>query len=141
MISNSSVAPVNSQAPIIISDLESLRNLGRFKPFRSNQPVTLRLPEVSAAASEELTSRINGYRNECGCSLGAKSMAVGFVLMLPWLWASNGLFTSKFLWRLPVAFIFVVISTGLGKSVGVALAHRRLRLELDRIYFNLSYLP
>jgi hypothetical protein len=140
MSSNSPVSQFNSQAPLIVSDLETLRDLGRPKLFRSKQPITLLLPELSAAASEELSARINGYRNECGCSLGAKSMAVGFLLMLLWLWASNGFFTTNSLWRLPLAFVFAFICAGVGKSVGIALALRRLRQELERIYLNLSCL-
>jgi len=67
-------------------------------------------------------------------------MAVGFVLVLLWLWASNGFFTTNFLWRLPLALVFAFICAGVGKSVGIALALRRLRQELDRVYLNLSYL-
>jgi hypothetical protein len=55
-----------------------------------------------------------------------------------WIWLSDGVLTMKFLWRLPLAFVVAMLCAGLGKSVGIALARRRLRLELDQLYFNLS---
>lgn len=131
----------DSQSPVVITDLESLRRLNKPKLFRSSQPIVIKLPEVSANEAEALVARVNGYRNECGCSLGAKTTAAGFGVMVTWLWLSNGLFTMRFLSRLPFAFVFAMLCAGLGKSIGIALARRRLRLELDQLHLNFSPLP
>lgn len=127
-----------SQSPLVITDLESLRSLNNPKLFRPNQPIVIKLPEVPANEAEALAARVNRYRSECGCSLGAKTMATGFGAMVMWIWLSDGVLTMKFLWRLPLAFVVAMLCAGLGKSVGIALARRRLRLELDQLYFNLS---
>lgn len=119
--------------PRIITDLEGLRSLGKSRSFRSREPIVIRLPDLSAAQTEELTSRINGYRNECGCSLGAKTMTAGLVVMLIFLCASYGAFTTRFLMRLPFAFLVAFVCAGAGKATGILLARRRLRLELDQL--------
>jgi apolipoprotein N-acyltransferase len=66
--------------------------------------------------------------------MGAKSMTAGFLIVLAWLLSSYGVFTSNFLWRLPFAFLFALACAGAGKSLGIFLARRRLRLELDQLY-------
>lgn len=120
-------------SPLVITDMEGLRGLGKSRSFRSREPIVIRLPNLSATEAEALTSRINGYRNECGCSLGAKSMTAGLVVMLVSLFASYGAFTTSFLLRLPFAFLFAFVCAGAGKATGVFLARRRLRLELDQL--------
>jgi hypothetical protein len=120
--------------PLIITDLETLRNLSKSRPFRSRVPIIIQLPELSSQDAEALSARINGYRNECGCSLGAKSMAVGFLIALALLMALYGGFTSNFLLRLPFAFLFAFVCAGAGKSIGIFLARSRLQLELNQLH-------
>jgi hypothetical protein len=106
---------------------ETLRSLSQPKLFRASQPIVIKLPEASEIEAKALAARVNPSRDDCGCSLGAKCMAAGFGVMVTWLGLSNGFFTMNFLWRLPFAFAFAVLCAGLGKVVGIALAHRRLR--------------
>ena len=127
-----------SQSPIVIHDLESLRSLSKPKRFRASEPIIIDLPELPLHEAEALSARINGYRNECGCSLGAKFAAAGLGLVTAWLWMSDGIFTMTYLWRLPLAFIFLLLCAGFGKSLGIALARRRLRLELNQLDLNSS---
>ena len=131
-----SSAPAGSNSrvatPLIVTDLETLRSLSKSRSFRSSKPIVIRLSELSPEEAEALSSRINGYRNECGCSLGAKSMAAGFLIVLALLLASYGVFTSGFFLRLPFAFLFAFVCAGAGKSIGVFLARKRLRLELNQ---------
>jgi hypothetical protein len=61
-------------------------------------------------------------------------MAAGFLIVLVLLLASYDVFTSNFLLRLPFAFLFAFVCAGAGKSIGVFLARRRLRLELNQLY-------
>jgi hypothetical protein len=128
----------HSQPPVVISDLESLRSLTKPKLFRAGEPIIIDLPGLSPNEAEALAARVNGYRNECGCSLGAKCMAAGFGVIVTWLWIANGLFTMRFAWRLPLAFVVALLCAGLGKSVGIALARQRLRLELNQLDLNPS---
>jgi hypothetical protein len=126
----------HSPPPVVITDLELLRTFSKPKLFRASAPIIIDLPGLSRSEAEALAARVNGYRNECGCSLGAKCMAVGFGAMVAWLWISNGLFTMRFAWRLPLAFLFALLCAGLGKSIGIALARRRLHSELNRLDLN-----
>jgi hypothetical protein len=128
----------HSQPPVVITDLESLRRLSRPKLFRASEPIIINLPGLSPNEAEALAARVNEYRNECGCSLGAKSMAVGFGVIVTWLWIANGVFTMRFAWRLPLAFVFALLCAGVGKSVGIALARQRLRSELNQLDLNPS---
>jgi len=122
--------------PIVVSDLAGLRSLSKSRPFRSREPIAIQLPNLSTEEAEALSARINGYRNDCGCSLGAKSMAAGFLITVLWLCVSYGVFTTRFLLALPFAFLFAFVCAGAGKATGVFLARRRLRLELDRFQPN-----
>src|SRR2546423_7949477 len=119
--------------PLIVTDLAALRGLSESRSFRSKEPIIIRLPDLSLEQAEALSSRINGYRNECGCSLGAKTMAAGFSIMLVLLLVSYGVFTGGFLLRLPFPFLFAFLCAGAGKAIGIHRARRRLRLELDQI--------
>lgn len=132
--SNSDGLRHQAATPVIVSDPAALRKLIKSHAFHSKEPIIVRLPDLSLEESEALTSRINGYRNECGCSLGAKSMVTGFSVMLLLLLASYSLFTSSFWLRLPFAFVFAFVCAGAGKAVGLFLARRRFRIELDQLY-------
>jgi hypothetical protein len=136
--SASTLPGVPAQQPVVITDLNSLRRLGERRFFRSSHPIVVRLPKVPTDAAEAIANRINGYRNECGCSLGAKATTVGLGVMITWLTLSSGLFTSQFLWRLPLVFVGALGCAGLGKSAGIALARRRLRIELEQLSLSLS---
>jgi hypothetical protein len=61
-------------------------------------------------------------------------MTAGFLIVLGLLLASYGVLTSNFLMRLPLAFLVAFVCAGAGKSIGIFLARRRLRLELNQLY-------
>jgi hypothetical protein len=120
--------PFHSQPPVVVTDLESLRRLSRPKLFRASEPIIIDLPGLSPHEAEALAARVNEYR----------SMAVGFGVIVTWLWISCGLFTMQFAWRLPLAFVFALLCAGLGKALGIALARQRLRSELNQLDRNPS---
>jgi hypothetical protein len=61
-------------------------------------------------------------------------MTASFLIALVLLLASCGGFTSDFFLRLPLAFLFAFACAGAGKSIGIFLARRRLRHELNQLY-------
>lgn len=127
------IDPVPPEPPLLVTDLESLARLSKPKLFRASEPIIIALPGLSGNEAEALTARLNGYRNECGCSLGAKSMAAGFAVALISFAMTGGLFNMKFLWRLPLAFAVAFLCAGLGKVSGIAIARLRLRLEVIQL--------
>lgn len=73
------------------------------------------------------------FANECGCSMGAKSMAATFSISVICLAISHGFFNSQFAWRLPWAFLWAIAGAIAGKVMGIALARRRLRNEINGV--------
>src|SRR2546421_12662934 len=111
-----------AEALLVIRDFNDLRALGESRLLYSKQPLAISLPGLPTEKAEALSERLNRYRNECGCSLGAKCMAAGFVAALAWLSAWHGVFTAAFLWRLPLAFLFTLACAGAGKISGISVA-------------------
>ena len=72
-----------------------------------------------------LLSRLGAAGDDCGCSLGARCMAIGFVAALVALGVQYGAFTPAFFWRSPLALVVAFLCAGAGKSVGIARARRR----------------
>jgi hypothetical protein len=134
-LQNSSFA---ADSLLIVRNVADLRTLSRSPLLYTGQPLALRLPDLSTGEAEDLSSRLNQARNECGCSLGAKCMAAGALAALAWLSARYGFLTAAFFWRLPWVFLCTVASAGAGKTVGMLSARRRLHREIDLLLLNTS---
>lgn len=81
------------------------------------------IPRPSAKPGQFRTAGVAD--DECGCALGAKCMALGFVVTLLGLALQHGAFTAAFFWRSPLALLVAFVCAGLGKAAGMAAARRR----------------
>ena len=115
---------------LVINEPEQLRALVGRKMLHSKQLLAIRLPNLSESDGSMISERLNRYRSECGCSLGAKSMAVGFVATMICLVLRYGFFTAALVWRLPLAFLGGLLLAGIGKAIGIAIARRGFRREI-----------
>ncbi len=73
---------------------------------------------------------MKAFATECGCSMGAKGMAVLFSISFVWLAVSHGVFNAQFVWRLPWTFLWAVAGAAAGKVIGIVHARRQLRSEI-----------
>ena len=118
---------------IVVRSLEELRALRTRRDAPSEFTLVIELRGVAPPQREAASARIASYRSECGCSLGARCMAAGFVLSLVLLAVCYGVFTAEFLWRLPLAFLFAIVCAGLGKTAGILRARSRLKREIETL--------
>jgi hypothetical protein len=118
---------------MVVTDFESLRNLSKPAFFPANEALVIELPGMPPGESAALVERLNSYRNECGCALGARCMVAGFAVTLIWFAMADGLFKMKLLWHLPYALLAAFLCAGLGKFLGIVIARRRLRWELTQL--------
>jgi hypothetical protein len=132
---------VSLHEALIIRDATQLRALKSVKTVLSTSTLRLDLPGFSADAARLAVERIISYRNECGCSLGAKCMVGGFGLGVTWLGLNYGVFTTHFLWRLPWAVLCAFAAAGLGKVFGIVRARDRLNEEIDKLISLQSNAP
>jgi len=123
-------------APRVVRDRAELRALLGSRELYAKRPLALELPGLSAQEAFAWSERLNGLRNECGCSLGAKCMAAGFLAALAALAVLHGPFTPALLLRLPLAAVAAVVCAGLGKAAGILMARRRLRREIASLASN-----
>jgi hypothetical protein len=138
----SSAHVVSAAAPVIIADVAQLRALQINPKLLAGRALVLDLPWVSAEVGHLAAARIVSYTRECGCSLGAKCMAVSFAVALAGFAFRYGTLTQSFFWRVPLAVLFAFAGAGLGKVYGIARAHRRLHHDIDTlIAFQSGSLP
>ena len=117
--------------PIVVRTADDLRALRASRRLDARNPIAFELPDLSAEQAESLAARVNGYRTECGCSLGAKGMAVAVVAVVAWLLLHPHGVAISLLVRVPIALLFILVGAGVGKALGIFVAHRKLRRVLD----------
>jgi hypothetical protein len=74
-----------------------------------------------------LNEKMEKYKNECGCKLGAKFMAAGFVLSLIFFIYQDSLISLKFLIHLPFIAAITIGAAGIGKITGILFAKLRYK--------------
>jgi hypothetical protein len=102
--------------------------------------LAIEIPGLSQTDTRAASERLVSFAQECGCSLGAKCMAAGFVVMALYLAWSQGIASAGFLWRLPLTLAAALIGAAAGKLVGLARARRGLNREIDRLLATQSSL-
>lgn len=122
-----------ASTPVVISDINQLCALSATPAFFFSRPIILGLPGMSPAEAFAAAERLNRHRTACGCSLGAQAMTAAFLLALAWLVMRYGLFSLALLAHLPIAIGIAVLCAALGKAIGIAVGHRRARVEVARI--------
>ncbi len=119
--------------PLRIRDLAQLRDLRRRARILKTSPIVLDLPGISPEVAAQFSNRIHAYANECGCSLGAKVMALSFLISLTGFALAYGIFSLSFLWRLPLIAVLALCGAASGKFLGLTLAHHRLDREFNTL--------
>jgi hypothetical protein len=115
---------------VVISDLNQLARL-RANVIRSGYALRIEVPGIPAERGQAAAERIRAFATECGCSMGAKSMAAAFSMSFLWLAVSHGILNSQFAWRLPWTFLWAVTGAIGGKVIGIVHARRQLRNEIN----------
>jgi len=69
---------------------------------------------------------LNGYVNECGCSLGAICMLISFFVGIFALTMRYAVLSAAFLWHLPLIVVVALVGAGLGKVFALKRARRQL---------------
>jgi hypothetical protein len=77
--------------------------------------------------------RAQAYSSECGCAMGGAFavISLGFLILCAVLF--NGIGTGTFLTDLACGLVTVIVSCGVGKLCGVALARVQLSLLYRRL--------
>jgi hypothetical protein len=131
--------PLATAAPLaVISDAEQLGEFAASREFVSKRPLIVLIPGMAESEAFAASERLNAYRAECGCSLGARAMTAAFLISLALLMFSYGVFTLALLVRLPIALAAGVVSAMLGKLAGIAMGRRRAHREAARILAMLT---
>lgn len=94
------------------------------------------LPEGSEE-KVHLVTKIRKYRNECGCSMGARFLvAATFATILYWAVLSNGV-RVNILWSVLASLLFIFLSAVIGKLTGLSIARFRLGMLLKSAHKKL----
>src|SRR5690242_8244975 len=124
--------------PIVLRTAEDVRAVRRSRRLYAQHPIVFRLPDLGEPEAESLARRVDEYRSECGCSLGAKWMTAALLPAGAWLaFGSSG--TTALPLRVAAALLFVLAAAGTGKTLGIVLAHRRLRRLFDQLLLAASH--
>ncbi len=118
-----------TRAPLVVGEVEQLPALLRSNALYSKQPLIFALAPLAPQENFAFAERLNQYRQECGCSLGAKCMAASLILSAAWVVDRSSLVTLW--WQIPVALAAALLCAGAGKAVGIARARRKLRREVN----------
>jgi hypothetical protein len=89
----------------------------------------------------ELNDRLNKYKNECGCSLGAQFMSVALVGSLIFYIYRYHLISLNFIYHLPCIILITIGAAGIGKLSGIAYAkykYRKLSEQLTNYLYKLT---
>jgi hypothetical protein len=121
----------DDSAPLMLRTADDLHALKKSRLLYSKRPLVICIPGLSTDEAEALCSRLDRHRRDCGCSLGAKSMVLGVLVALAWLWFSYGTMTAAFCWRLPLLIPIGLGCAGIGKAIGLSVARRRLARDLE----------
>lgn len=125
-------------SPIVLRSAEDVRAVRRSRRLYAQHPIVFGLPDLGEPEAESLARRVNEYRGECGCSLGAKWMTAALLPAGAWLaFGPSG--APALPLRVALALLFVLAATGTGKTLGIVLAHRKLRRVFDQLPFAASH--
>jgi hypothetical protein len=122
-----------SPAVLLVRNADELRALKSSRGLAARHALAIELPWLSSQAALAAGERLQSYRNECGCSLGAKCMSAAFALALLALAMRYGVLTSGFLWHLPLAVFAALAGAGIGKAFGLASARKRYHEEIEKL--------
>jgi hypothetical protein len=125
-------------SPILVSGVRELRDFAASPAFASKRPLVLSLPQVPPGELRAMAERLNQYRLECGCSLGARAMTGGLLAATALLAALYGPLSVAFVVHLPLAFAAAVVFAVVGKVVGIVRARRRARGQVAAILARTS---
>jgi hypothetical protein len=126
-------------SPIVLRNAEDVRAVRRSRRLYARHPIVFQLPELAEPDADSLARRVNEYRDECGCSLGAKWMTAALILAGAWLALRPSVAAPAPPVRVAIALLFVLASAGTGKVLGIVLAHRKLRRVFDQLLFAASH--
>lgn len=94
------------------------------------------LPEGSEE-KVRLVTKIRKYRNECGCSMGARFLvAATLATILYWVVLNEG-GQVNILWRGLASLLFIFLSAVIGKLTGLSIARFRLCILLKSAHKKL----
>lgn len=124
------VMPQLDQNKIIVSDAESLLRLTK---DHARGRVVLDLPVLTQQETREWETKINSYRDDCGCSMGAKFCLASTVLYYLHLFFLPrdfllGIWPGVIL-GVPVA----LIAAGAGKGIGLLFARKKLQRTINEL--------
>jgi hypothetical protein len=110
--------------------LETLISRCESLGFGTVEPITISIPDLQPDRRRELEAEVNDLWQECGCTLGAVSSLVSLVLLVTLVRH----LPSTNVWGVGAAaaagLATFLLAGGLGKLLGVQLAHRRLARRL-----------
>jgi hypothetical protein len=121
-------------APILpICDAASARRLARALPLHRRQArIAISLRTLPEDQQRRMEARLNRLYNACGCSTGAAALFVAAALWAG-AWAWVGGFPGDAAWIVASGLVLAFVAAGAGKTLGLLLATRALRVELLRL--------
>lgn len=77
--------------------------------------------------NKSVEDKINEYKKECGCSLGAKTMTAVFILCVLIIAIQNGFLTAAFVKKIPFVLLMSFLGAAAGKIAGIGYARFKLK--------------
>jgi hypothetical protein len=96
--------------------------------------------ENPADIINELNVKMAKYKNECGCTMGAKFMTAAFAISLFATIYQYNFITMKFLSHLPLILLITFGAAGIGKLSGILYAKYRYKQLSKQLMINLNNL-
>ncbi len=88
--------------------------------------------------NEELNKRLTQYKNECGCSLGARFMLAAFAASAIFVIRQYGILSMGFLTHVPLVVVTPILAAGVGKAIGILYARYRYKQLLKQLALSQS---
>jgi hypothetical protein len=120
--------------PIVIDHPSQLDQLSAWPwgRVRGTGKVNIQTSAVSEETRENWQDRLNRLQHACGCDKAALGMTLGVVGYLAWLGLDSG-FRNLSLNHLWYGLAAVVLTTGIGKLVGLYSASKKLEATIAEI--------
>lgn len=131
---HSSGAVAQAASRVIVRDFAQLRALQVNPKVLGSSALIIDLPGIPPETACAAAARIVSHVRECGCGLGATSMALSFIAAFLGFALRYGIFSPSFYWRLPASVMCAFAGAAVGKIYGLLRARRRFKREISKLF-------
>jgi hypothetical protein len=106
-----------------------LRDLRRL----SGRPGRILVPGLPGSAGDRAEVSLNDALHDCGCTMGGLTMSLAVVGYLCYLWFFRGPPAAPRSYQVMGGMLVAMVAAGVGKALGLLLAHLRLVSRLKAV--------